>query len=32
VVRMDVSGLAAGMYFVEVSQGTASRTLRLAVR
>ena len=32
VVRFDVSDLASGLYFVEVSQGNASRTLRLAVR
>lgn len=32
VVQMDVSDLASGLYFVEVSQGAARRMVRLAVR
>lgn len=32
VVKVDVSDLPAGLYFVDVAQGAAHRTLRLAVQ
>jgi hypothetical protein len=32
VIRMDVSDLASGLYFVQVAQGNAQRMLRLAIR